>query len=147
MGGEHHAAAFSGESRRIRFSASAGPTVWPDDFSTRRPEGKDSSDRILDRRLNAEEDDESLPVEWKALKVGRALTGRRMMRGNRLELLKNGEEAYPAMLEAIGQAKRMVCLSTYIFRGDDTGRAFADALEDAARRGVDVRLIVDGLAA
>ena len=106
---------------------------------------QDSSDRILDRRLNAEEDDDSLPAEWEALKVGRALTGRRMMRGNRLELLKNGEEAYPAMLEAIGQAKRMVCLSTYIFRGDDTGRAFADALEAAARRGVDVRLIVDGL--
>ena len=106
---------------------------------------QDCSDRILDCRLNAEEDELSLPEAWEALKVGQSLTGRRMMRGNRLELLKNGEEAYPAMLEAIAQAKKMVCLSTYIFRGDETGRAFADALGEAAARGVDVRLIVDGL--
>ncbi len=105
---------------------------------------QDSSDRILDRKLDRENDSELSP-EWEALKVGRALTGRPMMHGSRLELLKNGEEAYPAMLEAIGQARRMVCLSTYIFKGDATGRAFAEALGSAAERGVDVRLIVDGL--
>lgn len=104
---------------------------------------QDSSDKVLDRRLNTEED-VVLPQQWEALRVGRAITGRPMMRGNRLELLKNGEEAYPAMLEAIRNARRMVCLSTYIFKGDKTGRAFAEALGDAAERGVDVRLIVDG---
>ena len=111
-----------------------------DDASRR----QDSSDRILDRRLN-EDADASLPEAWHALRVGLTLTGRQMMRGNKLKLLKNGEEAYPAMLEAIGQARRTVYLSTYIFRGDRTGQAFADALADAAARGVDVRLIVDGL--
>ena len=105
---------------------------------------QDSSDRMLDRRLNAE-DDTTVPDDWEALKVGRAITGRPMMRGNRVELLKNGEEAYPAMLEAIRGARRMVCLSTYIFRGDETGRAFTEALAEAAGRGVDVRLIVDGI--
>lgn len=105
---------------------------------------QDSSDRMLDRKLDMENDD-NLPREWQALAVGRSLTGRSMLRGNRLELLKNGEEAYPAMLEAIRQAKHMVCLSTYIFKGDSTGRAFAEALGDAAERGVDVRLIVDGV--
>lgn len=105
---------------------------------------QNSSDSLLDRRLNAE-NDEALPASWRALRVGRDITGNPMMRGNKLELLKNGEEAYPAMLEAIRRARRTVCLSTYIFKGDDTGRAFADALADAAARGVDVRLIVDGL--
>ena len=105
---------------------------------------QDSSDRMLDRKLDREEDD-AFPRNWRALKVGRFLTGRPMMRGNRLELLQNGEEAYPAMLEAIRQARHMVCLSTYIFKGDSTGRAFAEALGDAAARGVDVRLIVDGV--
>ena len=101
------------------------------------------SDRALDRRLKAEEGGASELRE--AARVGLAVTGRPMLRGNRFELLKNGEEAYPAMLESIRRAKRMVCLSTYIFRGDETGRAFAEALGEAAGRGVDVRLIVDGL--
>lgn len=105
---------------------------------------QNSSDRALDRRLNASAD-ASLPAEWGAAQVGRTITGRPMMRGNMLELLKNGEEAYPAMLEAIRQARHMVCLSTYIFKGDETGRAFTEALADAAARGVDVRLIVDGM--
>ncbi len=77
--------------------------------------------------------------------VGRAISGRPLLGGNRLELLKNGEEAYPAMLAAIDAAERMVCLSTYIFKGDETGRAFSDALGRAAERGVDVRLIIDGM--
>ncbi|MBQ8173309.1 MAG: PLDc N-terminal domain-containing protein [Mailhella sp.] len=77
--------------------------------------------------------------------VGRSITGRPLLGGNRLELLKNGEEAYPAMLAAIDAATRMVCLSTYIFKGDDTGRAFSEALGRAAERGVDVRLIIDGM--
>ena len=105
---------------------------------------QNSSDRVLDSRLKAEENAD-LPEEWEAARVGRSITGRSMLRGNRIELLKNGEEAYPAMLEAIHAAKRMVCLSTYIFRGDKTGNAFAEALAGAAERGVDVRLIVDGL--
>lgn len=103
-----------------------------------------SSDRVLDRRLKAEES-VGAPELREGARVGLTITGRPMMRGNSIELLKNGEEAYPAMLEAIRGAKRMVCLSTYIFRGDETGRAFAEALGEAAARGVDVRLIVDGL--
>ena len=102
------------------------------------------SDREVDCTLRLEEDD-GLPSSWTAERVGHSLTGRPMLRGNRLELLKNGEEAYPAMLEAIAQARHRVCLSTYIFKGDETGRTFAEALGQAAERGVDVRLIVDGL--
>ena len=102
------------------------------------------SDREFECALLSEGDGD-LPPDWAAERVGRALTGRPMLRGNRLELLRNGEEAYPAMLAAIAQAKRRVCLSTYIFKGDETGRAFAEALGQAAERGVDVRLIIDGM--
>ncbi len=65
--------------------------------------------------------------------------------GNRIELLRDGEMAYPSMLEAIKRAKRRVFLSTYIFDTDGMGREFIRVLGDAAKRGVDVRVIVDGV--
>ncbi|WP_298273059.1 cardiolipin synthase [Geobacter sp.] len=68
-----------------------------------------------------------------------------LLEGNRVIPLENGDTAYPAMLEAIAGARKSVHLSTYIFDGDGAGRRFIAALADAARRGVDVRVIVDGL--
>ncbi|RQW78107.1 MAG: cardiolipin synthase [Geobacter sp.] len=65
--------------------------------------------------------------------------------GNRIVPLRNGERAYPAMLEAIANARHSIHLSTYIFDGDTTGRLFTDALAEAADRGVEVRVIVDSL--
>lgn len=65
--------------------------------------------------------------------------------GNRIEALVNGEAAFPAMLEAIENARQRVFLSTYIFDTDDTGRQFVAALSAAAGRGVDVRVILDGV--
>ena len=68
-----------------------------------------------------------------------------LLPGNRIVPLKNGENAYPAMLAAIDGASHSVHLSTYIFDGDGTGRRFTDALKGAADRGVEVRVIVDSL--
>jgi cardiolipin synthase len=68
-----------------------------------------------------------------------------LMAGNRLSLLHNGDQAYPAMLEAIAVARSSVHLSTYIFDGDSAGQRFLDALRTAAERGVEVRVLVDGL--
>ena len=48
------------------------------------------------------------------------------------------------MLHAINRASKQVFLSTYIFRGGSVGESFTEALCHAARRGVDVRLLVDG---
>ena len=62
---------------------------------------------------------------------------------HRLALLKDGEQAYPAMLEAIASARSHICLETYIFRADRTGRRFARALAERARAGVEVNVIVD----
>lgn len=69
------------------------------------------------------------------------------MEGNLIEPLWNGEEAFPAMLGAIGEAKRSIALCSYIFDGDETGVQFADALAAAASRGVQVKLLVDAVGA
>ena len=68
---------------------------------------------------------------------------RSLLRGNQVELLINGDAAYPAMLDAIANARHSVTLSTYIFDRDDVGLAFADALGEAVRRGVEVRVLID----
>ena len=63
--------------------------------------------------------------------------------GNRVVLLHNGAATFAAMLELIEGAERSVNLEGYIFRDDEVGRQFADALMAAAARGVKVRLLVD----
>jgi cardiolipin synthase A/B len=68
---------------------------------------------------------------------------RPLLPGNRIEPLINGDEAFPAMLEAIGKARHSVSLVTYIFDRDEVGLAFAHALGEAARRGVEVRVLID----
>ncbi len=73
------------------------------------------------------------------------LTHLPLTRGNSLRPLIDGDEAYPAMLAAIDGAQRSLALSTYIFEWDVVGRAFADALARAARRGVKVCVLVDAM--
>jgi len=68
---------------------------------------------------------------------------RPLLPGNRVTLLINGDEAYPAMLAAIGGARESITLSTYIFDRDEAGLAFARALGAAVKRGVEVRVLID----
>ncbi len=76
--------------------------------------------------------------------VGR-ITGRAILPGNAIQLYENGDEAYPPMLAAIAAARRSVGLSSYIFRNDEWGGRFIDALAGAQRRGVAVRVLIDGI--
>lgn len=64
--------------------------------------------------------------------------------GNEVELLRGGDQLFPAMQAAIRAARSEVWLATYIFHHDDTSLALADALIAADRRGVRVRVVVDG---
>ncbi len=64
--------------------------------------------------------------------------------GNKITLLKNGEEYFPALEYAFDQAKRAIYLETYIFRDDAAGSRIAAALMRAARRNVAVHVVVDG---
>ena len=68
----------------------------------------------------------------------------RFSAGNRIKLLRNGSEYFPALEEAIDSAEREVWLESYIFADDPTGRRIAAALARASGRGVKVRVMVDG---
>ena len=76
--------------------------------------------------------------------LGDRLTERPVVGGNAVRMLRDGDESYPVMLEAIQGAQRSIALSTYIFASDESGRPFIDALIAAHRRGVEVRVLVDG---
>ncbi|MBP7550353.1 MAG: PLDc N-terminal domain-containing protein [Gemmatimonadaceae bacterium] len=80
-------------------------------------------------------------------RVGELLSGRPLLRGNQVRVLENGDEAYPAMIEAIDAARRTVALSSYIFGSDAAGTRFVTALAAAVQRGVEVRVLVDGFGA
>lgn len=67
--------------------------------------------------------------------------------GNRLTLLNSGREYFPALLSALRAAEREIHLESYIFADDDIGNAVAGELAQAARRGVQVRVLVDGFGA
>lgn len=68
----------------------------------------------------------------------------RYIDGNRLTLLCNGEQYFPALVEAIDAAAAEIYLETYIYAGDETGSLVTDALARAAARGVSVRVLIDG---
>lgn len=64
--------------------------------------------------------------------------------GNQLTLLQNGEQFFPSLCADIAAAQLSVSLETYIFAADKIGRQVSLALQDAALRGVSVRLMLDG---
>jgi cardiolipin synthase len=64
--------------------------------------------------------------------------------GHALQLLEGSLEYFPALVQAIDAAEREVWIETYIFDFTDSGAEIAWALERAARRGLDVRVAVDG---
>jgi cardiolipin synthase len=76
--------------------------------------------------------------------IGR-LTDRPLLPGTAVQAFRNGDEAYPPMLAAIAEAKISIGLSSYIFRDDQWGKRFIDALTAARGRGVEVRVLIDGI--
>lgn len=77
--------------------------------------------------------------------VGETVTGTGLHSCDELRLLENGEQCFEAMLEDIGEARHKIYLSTYIFQGDKIGIEFLSALCAARDRGVEVKVIVDGM--
>lgn len=71
------------------------------------------------------------------------VVSRPLMPGNKVEPLTNGDQAFPAMIHAIEQARQTISLQTYIFDRDEAGLEFAAALGRARRRGVEVRVLID----
>jgi len=64
--------------------------------------------------------------------------------GNRLELIEGGEARLRILLDLIVGAEKCIKILMYMFNPDEAGEKVRDALVDAARRGVEVRLLIDG---
>lgn len=74
-----------------------------------------------------------------------SLTERPILEGNRVIPYFTGESAYTEMLKAMESAQHSIALSTYIFDNDSSGRMFAQALADAVKRGIEVRVLIDDI--
>ena len=73
------------------------------------------------------------------------VTGSPLIAGNDVSIFSGGDDAYPSMLAAIRSARDSVALSSYIFRYDAVGRSFVEELIEARKRGVEVRVLLDGI--
>src|SRR5262249_1329405 len=101
------------------------------------------SKRESNRRGNGSASSISIFAEqafWRA-------AGARLLPGNDARILKDGNENYPAWLEAIESAQHTIHFESYIIHEDEQGHIFADALAAKAREGVRVRLIYDWVGA
>jgi cardiolipin synthase A/B len=72
-----------------------------------------------------------------------ALIGGELTHGNTYEVLTNGDQVFPAMLDAINQAERRISFETYVYEAGELGETVTTALENAARRGVQVAMVLD----
>ena len=72
-----------------------------------------------------------------------ALLGPALVDGNRIDALLNGDQIFPSMLAAIKQARQTITFETYIYWSESIGREFADALQERARAGVKVHVLLD----
>lgn len=81
--------------------------------------------------------------EFRATMAG--ATGTPLVNGNRVDIYNNGDEFYPAMLDAIESANASISMEQYIFWNGQVGRRFAEALSEKARAGVSVKLLLDAI--
>ena len=76
-----------------------------------------------------------------------AYTGAAVVPGNRVELLLNGDEIFPAKLRAISSARKSINYAQYVFDEGEPSADIARALSERCRAGVAVNLLIDGVGA
>ena len=101
----------------------------------------DPADELPERYVADESADFDL-LETYALQINAPITS-----GNRVTVLENGDEIFPAMLEAIRQARGSVDLLTYVYWSGRIALEVAGALAEADERGVEVRVLLDAYGA
>jgi cardiolipin synthase A/B len=79
--------------------------------------------------------------------IGARTTGRALCANNHIAPLINGEQFFPRLLKVIDEAKDYILLSSYLFSPRGVGGEVISALSQAARRGVAVRVLIDGIGA
>ncbi len=105
----------------------------------------------LTASVNAEADDDDAivsvpPIEKKADAFMRALAGavaQHVLGGNEMTVLQNGVEIFPALFNGIATARESIHFSTFIYESGRVPTSFAEALSAAARRGIEVRVVLD----
>lgn len=75
------------------------------------------------------------------------LLGPGLLPGNKVTALQNGDEIFPAMLQAIRGARQTITFETYIYWSGAIGKEFSDALCERARNGVKVHVLMDWVGA
>ena len=70
-------------------------------------------------------------------------TGTQFLPGNDFKIYNNGDQFYPAMIDAINRAEISITIEAYIYWAGDIGRLFAQALAAKAREGVYVKILLD----
>ena len=73
------------------------------------------------------------------------MTGMPLVPGNQVALFNNGDQFFPAMLDAIESAEHSITMEQYIFWEGKVGRRFAEAFAEKARSGVQVKLLLDAV--
>jgi cardiolipin synthase A/B len=94
-------------------------------------------------RTGYEMDDPPRPGTLQFTRLVEAVTGAPWRTGNRVRILRNGDRTFPAMLEAIAEAKSTIDLSSYIIWPGDITDRFTEALCERAEAGVEVNVVVD----
>ena len=84
-------------------------------------------------------------VDQEFLPTMAGATGASFVTGCRIEILNNGDEFYPRMLEAIETAEVSINIEAYIYWAGHVGKRFAQALADRARAGVTVKILLDAV--
>ncbi|MFJ4849561.1 MULTISPECIES: phosphatidylserine/phosphatidylglycerophosphate/cardiolipin synthase family protein [unclassified Streptomyces] len=109
-----------------------------------------STEKTLVPSLPPEDGDDPVRVGERKQRLRRRLErliGVAATEGNELVPLRNGDEIFPAMLEAIRGAEHVIDMMTFVYWRGQIARDFAAALADRARAGVRVRLLLDGFGA
>lgn len=97
------------------------------------------SEKQIERQLTRQYDTHD-PQFRRSLGV---LLGPPILEGNKVEVLVNGDQIFPAMLEAIRAARETITFETYIYWSESIGKEFSKALSERARAGVKVHLMLD----
>jgi cardiolipin synthase len=98
---------------------------------------------VVTAAIHDEPSDERSTPEARTRRVLEGVMGVPATEGNRIDVLRNGDAIFPAMLDAIAGARHTIDLLTFVYWEGDIGATFADALSDRARHGMRVRVLLD----
>lgn len=99
----------------------------------------------LSQKMESSIENRIPPNLLQLLKLGYNVHPQYFSLANNITPLNNGDEAYPAMCEAISNAKKEVLLASYIFDNDKAGKMFISAIKKAVKNGAKVKVLLDGV--